>query len=105
MVFILVAAPEGADPALAPFFQGLEIPGGGHSSCCSLADCRPAAVRLGKSEREVFIDRRSFGDGAPDAWVAVPEAAVLYGHSNPTGFAVVCWHQGRILCFVPASGT
>jgi hypothetical protein len=70
---IHTAAPAGADPALAPWFQGLQVPGLMGAMCCSLSDCRP-------------------------------DATVLHGHDNPTGFAIICFFQGRILCFVPASG-
>lgn len=62
-------------------------------------------MRLGHDQYEVYIDKKTFGESAPDAWVKVPEMAILYEHDNPTGRAVVCWYQNRIICLVKASET
>ena len=39
--------PEHADPALAPWFQGLHTEDG--QGCCSQADCRPVEYRIPKA--------------------------------------------------------
>lgn len=89
--------------SMAPFYQGLTVPGT-VTSCCSQADCRPVNERPGKIRHEVFIDKKTFGSSAPDDWVEVPEKAIIYGGTNPTGQAVVCWVGGRLWCYVPTSG-
>jgi hypothetical protein len=85
------APPDGADPSLAPWFQGLRQPGTG-ISCCSIADCRTTDYRTRMDGYEVLID---------DRWVSVPWEKVLQHMTNPTGRAVVCWTPQRgVLCFV-----
>lgn len=85
------APPPDADPALAPWFRDLRVPGTGRS-CCSVADCRPAEARTRGDHYEVLIEGR---------WIAVPPERVLDRADNPTGRAVVCWTPTRgILCFV-----
>ena len=102
MTILFVAAPDGADPALALWFRSLQVPNGFQTqSCCSMADCRNAVERIAEVRHQVFIDKKTFGADAPDAWVTVPEGAILRGKDNPTGRPVVCWSQGRILCYVP----
>jgi hypothetical protein len=90
------APPDGADPTLAPWFQGLRQPGTG-TSCCSIADCRTTDYRTNGESYEALID---------DRWVAVPSDKILQRADNPTGRAVVCWTPTRgIMCFVRASET
>jgi hypothetical protein len=105
---ILARAPEGADQSLAPWFRSLKVPSNTSTypmSCCDVSDCREANERSGPaSEHEVFIDKDTFGPDAPNDWVKVPASAILYGHDNPTGQSVVCWWQGRVLCYVPGPG-
>lgn len=85
------APPPDADPALAPWFQGLRGPDTG-VSCCSVSDCRPVEARTNGDRYEVLIEGR---------WVAVPSEKVLRRTDNPTGRAVVCWTPMRgIMCFV-----
>jgi hypothetical protein len=100
--FLLVAIiaqarpPADADPALAPWFEGLQQPGTG-ISCCSIADCRPTDSRTAGDHYEAWIDNK---------WVAVPPEKVLPRSDNPMGRAVVCWTpQAGILCFVRAAET
>jgi len=88
------APPPNADPALAPWFQGLQRPDVG-GSCCSVADCRRVQSRLGEKHYEVMLD---------GVWVAVPPQRVVY-RENPTGEAVVCARSHVIICFVPAPET
>ncbi len=95
--------PPGADPSLAPWFQSLAQPDTGYP-CCSVADCRTVQYRAVADHFEAFIDRRSFGGDAPEAWVAVPPANVLHRRDNPTGEAVACWFNGEIRCFVEGAG-
>ena len=91
------APPEGADSALAPWFESLKQPGSG-VSCCSIADCRPVEYRLATAGYEALLDAR---------WVRVPDDKILHGRTNPTGRAQLCRSpiSGAILCFIPASET
>lgn len=89
--------PENADPALAPWFEGLRAENG--SSCCSQSDCRPVDYRIADAHYEALIGSQFEVD--PPRWVAVPEARILKRAENPVGRAVACWtpYTG-ILCFV-----
>lgn len=97
------APPAGADPALGPWFQSLAQPETGYP-CCSIADCRTVRYRASVDHFEAFIDRRSFGADAPDAWVSVPPWHVLHRQDNPTGEGVACWYNGEVRCFVEGAG-
>ena len=89
--FAYAAPPPDPDPKLAPWFRGLRVPGTG-TSCCSIADCRPAESRVVDGHYEVFIQGK---------WLPVPPALILERTDNPTGQAVVCWTPtAGILCFV-----
>lgn len=79
--------------------------------CCSIADCREVMYRAVGDHWEAWVDSKTFPDDgtyghghAPNAWVAVPDNAILKRHDNPTGEAVLCWYAGQVRCFVPASG-
>jgi hypothetical protein len=90
------APPENADPALAPWFQSLAVPGTG-ISCCSIADCRPTEYRMVDDHYEALIEGR---------WTHIPPRKVLDRTDNPVGRAVVCWTRERgIMCFVRGSET
>jgi hypothetical protein len=94
--------PENADPALAPWFQGLRAADGG--SCCSEADCRAVEYRTTEDHYEALIGEQ-FGIDPP-RWLAVPTERILKKTDNPLGRAVACWlpYTG-ILCFVlPSQG-
>jgi hypothetical protein len=93
------APPPGADPdsPIAGWFRSLSDRQG--VGCCSVADCRRVDYRTRAGGFEVFVDRRTFGAAAPDAWVAVPSDAILT-RENPTGEGVACFYAGRIRCFV-----
>jgi hypothetical protein len=93
------APPPGADPdsPIAGWFRSLSDKQG--VGCCSEADCRRVEYRTRSGSFEVFVDRRTFGASAPDAWVAVPSDAILT-RENPTGEGVACFYAGRIRCFV-----
>lgn len=99
----MCAPPEGADPALAPYYQSLQQPGTGYL-CCSLADCRNVETRDRDGHVEVFISAKQFYHG-PDDWVIVPDAVVLRGKENPTGQPIACFLAGEVRCFVPGTGT
>ncbi len=93
--------PENADPALAPWFEGLRDPvdGGG---CCSQADCRAVEYRIAGDHYEVLIGKQ-FGDDIEPHWEAVDPAHILQRTDNPTGRAIACWVpylQPHVLCFV-----
>lgn len=93
---LAVKAPIGADPALAPWFQGLQQPLSG-LSCCSLADCRPVDWRGEGDHYEVYLE---------DRWMPVPPEVVLSRHDNPTGSAIACYTPTMgIMCFVRGSET
>jgi hypothetical protein len=100
----LAAPPVGADPALAPFFQSLHQPLTG-AMCCSVADCRNVEVRQGPNGLEAFIDRKTFGQAAPDEWRAVPPEVVIRDMANQTGLPIACFYYGAIRCFLPATAT
>jgi hypothetical protein len=88
--------PENADPALAPWFQSLSVPGTG-ISCCSIADCRPTEYRTVEDHYEALIE---------DKWIAIPRHKILQRTDNPLGRAVVCWTRERgIMCFVRGTET
>src|SRR5690349_12182095 len=88
---VYAAPPPDADASLAPWFRALKVPGTG-TSCCSIADCRPAESRIVGDHYEVFIDGK---------WLRVPPELILPQADNPTGRAVVCWTPSAgILCFV-----
>ena len=85
------APPPDADPALAPWFRGLQAPDTGRS-CCSIADCRPTEVRTKGNNYEVLIEGQ---------WLIVPPEKILSRSDNPTGRAIVCWTPALgIVCFV-----
>ena len=84
---------------LAPWFQSLGQPDTGYP-CCSIADCRTVQSRTRGDHFEVFIDRKTFGESAPDAWVAVPPESVIRRKDNPLGEPVACWHLNEVRCFV-----
>jgi hypothetical protein len=85
------APPQGADPALAPWFRSLLQPGTG-VSCCALADCRPTDYRIKSDHYEAMVGGK---------WIAVPPDKILQRTDNPTGHAIVCWTPQRgIMCFV-----
>jgi hypothetical protein len=88
------APPADADPALAPWFRSLLIPGTS-ISCCSVTDCRATEYRIEADHYEALIGEK---------WFVVPPDKILQRTDNPTGRAVVCWTPQRgILCFVRAT--
>ena len=89
--------PEHADPALAPWFQGLHTEDG--QGCCSQADCRPVEYRPVGNHYEVLIGEQFPGVTEP-RWEEVPPEAVLNKHDNPTGRPIACVWYGKVLCFV-----
>ena len=99
---VLAAPPPGVpvDPATAAWFHSL---GGG--MCCSVADCRNTEVRdRVDGGIDAMISKQAFGDTAPDKWEQIPDYADQHRNDNPTGHAVVCYVNGKIVCFVPAVG-
>ena len=93
--------PEGASSEFAPYYHALKQPITGYG-CCDFADCRPVAIRFQESVLEAFIDKRSFGPSAPDAWVAVPEEVII--KDPPQGLPrpqepILCYAFGAVRCF------
>lgn len=103
LLALSAAAPAGTDPdsARAHWFQSLKDTNG--ISCCSLADGREVQARIRGDHWQAFIDRKSFGPEAPEAWVDVPPEAVLRVPSLE-GFPVAFFYNGAIHCFVAPSG-
>jgi hypothetical protein len=94
------APPLGADPEspLGQWYNSLHQPQSG-ISCCTLADCRAVLEKLDAGHYWVFIGKQF--ESAPDAWIEVPEAAVLHVR-NDAGQPVACWAPASgLLCFVP----
>ena len=85
--------PPNADPALAPWYQGLKQPNDRH---LVLLDRRGATdYRTDGDHYEVLIN---------DKWTIVPKDKVLQHVDNPIGRAVVCWTPALgIMCFVRAT--
>lgn len=104
LVLVLLAAaassarakpPPNPDPKLSPWFEDLRQPGTGRS-CCSIADCRPAEVRVVDDHYEALLG---------DRWIRVPEDKILHRFDNPLGRPVVCWTPALgIMCFVNGPG-
>ncbi len=97
------APPENADPALAPWFQSLEVPGTNHSSCCSQSDCRPVDYRVVNDYYEALLTPEQFARAGilQSQWIRVPFDRILQRVDNPTGKAILCWRPGTgVLCFV-----
>jgi len=68
-------------------------------SCCDIADGRPVNIRSTAHGWEAYISKTKFGSSAPDAWLPIPDSAILHV-ANPTGVAVAWWYMGSIRCFV-----
>ena len=96
--------PAGSDQSFAPWFQSLSVPGTG-VSCCSISDCRTVRTRMTDGHLEAWVDKKDFGEDAPNAWVLVPETVMLHGKENPMGEPVLCFYSKRPWCFIEASGT
>lgn len=116
---ILCAAPLAAHemdhPELDSWYESLTVPGPNlrGALCCNRRDCKPVMSRIRADGRwEVYVDRKTFPDepgysplvgGAPDAWVVVPEEAIIRDKPNPNGEAVACWYNHVVRCFVPGA--
>ena len=102
---LLADPPDGADPALAPWFRSLQQPGT-HLPCCSLADCRTVQYRIVGDHFQAFIgDDFPRWSNPPHRWVDVPNENVLHRADNPTGEGVACWVQGQVICFIEGHET
>jgi hypothetical protein len=102
---VLAAPPEGADPALAPWFKDLRQPET-NRPCCDMADCRTVEYRIFGDHFQAFIGREfPRWTNPPQAWVDVPNASVLHRRDNPTGEGIACWFQGQVVCFIEGNGT
>jgi hypothetical protein len=98
------APPDGADPALAPWFKSLSQPRT-NQPCCDMADCRTVKYRITGDHFEAFIGNEfPRWSNPPRDWVNVPNENVLHRTDNPTGEGVACWFQGQVLCFVEGNG-
>ena len=99
VLLLLIAAPTGADPNLAPWFQSLRNPVTGNV-CCGTYDghqLRDDAVRVTDLGYEIRIG---------DAWIAVPPETVLERIPNPTGRYVAFYNSAtppKIYCFIRPS--
>ena len=90
--------PEGADPALRPWFESLKQPGTG-VSCCSISDCRPVQYRLAPG-----AGTRRWSARCGSTCRMTRSCAIK---KNPLGRAVLCRSpaSGTIFCFVPGPET
>ena len=104
---MLPAAPAGAapppwlvpDPVVTEWFDNLRSMEGW--ACCDISHCRPAAVLPNDDGRVfAFIDKRSFGRDAPDAWREVPLRELRSRGNRPPGVrgAIVCYADNRVVC-------
>lgn len=101
----IAAPPEHADPALAPWFESLQRPGG-QGGCCSQSDCRPVAWRIVEDHYEALLTPEMFPEVTEPAWIVVPAEVVLRQQDNPTGRAILCWRRSLgPLCFVRPAET
>lgn len=108
--FAMAVPPPNADMTFAPWYQSLTVPQNGTNnaglSCCDVADCRPVQYRSAGDHFEAYVDSKTFpSQAAPNRWLVVPNEVVLKPKDNPTGEGVLCFFQGAVRCFVPASGT
>lgn len=75
----------------AEFFRSLKVPVYG-GSCCNERDCAfTDAWRVIGERFEVLHEGR---------WLPVPDDRVLTDVKSPTGRAVACIMEGRVICFV-----
>ena len=98
----LAEAPPGSDPnsETSKWYRSLERPDLG-GSCCDVSDCRPVESRSAGDHFEAFVDRKTFGVEAPDAWLSIPNEKLLHNQRNLTGRAVLCWLKSTgPMCFV-----
>lgn len=93
-------SPEDTDPAMAPWFRSLEIPGTEGASCCSEHDC----VTVNAADLKVDADGYWVRDPEGQGFLQVPADRILQRWDNPTGKFVVCALNHRVLCFVKAAG-
>lgn len=82
---------------------------GQNESCCGItSDCRPTQLRRSEhagSGWEAWIDKATYGETAPDAWVEASKPAIegnSDGNPSPMGWA--CWYNRRVICVSPAIG-
>lgn len=103
IVSALGAPPEGADPALAPWYRSLRNPERGFG-CCDLSDCRPTDWRRAGDGVQAWIGD-AFGI-QPGRWEDIPPETIIRRTDNPEGRAVLCWKPGPgVLCFVKGPET
>lgn len=91
----VAAPPEGADPSLGPWFQGLKRPDT-NTSCCDVTDCRPVESRTEGDRYQALVDGK---------WIDIPNEKVIHPSSNPVGRAVLCASPAMIYCFAPGLET
>ena len=80
---------------------------------CKNVDTRPVTDADGSVHWEAFASSKLFPDTptasmqghAPDAWVRVPDEAILHGKNNPTDAPVGCWYMRRWRCFIEGSSS
>lgn len=96
------APPDGADPALAPWYRSLRNPERGFA-CCDLSDCRPTEWRQTGDTVQAWLGDQ-FGM-RPGRWIDVPAEVIIRRQDNPEGRAVLCWRPIGVLCFVKGPET
>ncbi len=87
-----------SDSPYRGWFKGLLNSEG--QSCCDVAD----------GQRIDDADWRSTADGhyqvkVNNAWLTIPDYAVLNPKNRPVDYAVLWIYRGKIMCFLVGSGT
>ena len=93
------------DPATHKWYDDLRSMEGW--ACCDVSHCRPAAVLPNDDGRVfAFIDKKSYGPTAPDAWREVPVRELRARGNRPPGVrgAIVCYADNRVVCVDLESG-
>ncbi len=86
---------DSVSPDIRAWFKAVTAPNG--VPCCDMADGHRTDYDFRECAYWVPIEGQ---------WMAVPERAIIRGHGNPVGQAVVWYvhHRGSIIisCFVPS---
>ena len=78
---------------IGDWYKSLRVPGT-NISCCDISDCGRIDNDDWRTTSEGYEVRLS------GQWVKVPDERVLTNSGNPTGAAVLCAINGRVLCFI-----
>lgn len=88
-----------ATPEVKKWFDDLRSREGW--ACCDVVHCRQTAVIPNDDGRILaWIDKQTFGPGAPDAWLEVPAQELRSRGNRPPGIrgAIICFGDNRVTC-------